>query len=93
MKNYSIIDDGFTFLPKIFKKDEITSARDGLWKTINGIYETSKKPETRFWEVGDDKNKIIKIGVGFSYQKVKKVLINRYDKKMNLIITEKDFFK
>ena len=39
------------------------------------------------------KNKIIKIGVGFSYQKVKKVLINRYDKKMNLIITEKDFFK
>ena len=40
-----------------------------------------------------DKNKIIKIGVGFSYQKVKKVSINRYDKKMNFIITEKDFFK
>ena len=61
MKNYSIIDDGFTFLPKIFKKDEIASARDGLWKTINGIYETGKEPEARFWEVGDDKSKIIKI--------------------------------
>ena len=61
MKNYSLIDDGFTFLPKIFKKSEITSARDGLWKTINGIYETGKEPEARFWEVGDDKNKIIKI--------------------------------
>ena len=61
MKNYNLINDGFTFLPKIFKKREITSARDGLWKTINGIYETGRKPEARFWEVGDDNNKIIKI--------------------------------
>ena len=61
MENYSLTDDGFTFLPKIFQEKEIASARDGLWKTINGIYETNKKPETRFWEVGDDKNKIIKI--------------------------------
>ena len=61
MENYSLTDDGFTFLPIIFQEEEIASARDGLWKTINGIYETNKKPETRFWEVGDDKNKIIKI--------------------------------
>lgn len=61
LKNYNLINDGFTFLPKIFKKREITSARDGLWKTINGIYETGRKPEARFWEVGDDNNKIIKI--------------------------------
>ena len=61
MENYSLTDDGFTFLPMIFQEEEIASARDGLWKTINGIYETNKKPETRFWEVGDDKNKIIKI--------------------------------
>ena len=61
LKNYNLIDDGFTFLPKIFKEKEITSAKDGLWETINGIYETGRKPETRFWEVGDDSNKIIKI--------------------------------
>ena len=40
-----------------------------------------------------DKKKIIKIGVGFSYQKVRKVPINKYDKKMDFIITEKDFIK
>ena len=40
-----------------------------------------------------DKKKIIKIGIGFSFQKVKKVPINRYDKKLNYIITEKDFIK
>ena len=61
MKNYSLRDDGFTFLPKIFQKDEIAPARDGLWETIKGIYETSREPEARFWEVGDDSNKIIKI--------------------------------
>jgi len=61
LENYSLTDDGFTFLPMIFQEEEIASARDGLWKTINGIYETNKKPETRFWEVGDDKNKIIDV--------------------------------
>ena len=40
-----------------------------------------------------DKKKIIKIGIGFSFQKVKKVPINRYDKKLNYIITEKNFIK
>ena len=61
LKNYNLTDEGFTFLPTIFQGKEIASARDGLWKTINGIYETGKEPEARFWEVGDDKNKIIKI--------------------------------
>ena len=61
MENYTLKDDGFTFLPIIFQEEEIASARYGLWKTINGVYETNIKPETRFWEVGDDKSKIIKI--------------------------------
>ena len=33
--------------------------------------------------------KIFKIGLGFSYQKLKKIPINDYDKKLDLIITEK----
>ena len=33
--------------------------------------------------------KILKIGLGFSYQKLKKIPINDYDKKLDLIITEK----
>jgi len=33
--------------------------------------------------------KILKIGLGFSYQELKKIPINRYDKKLDLIITEK----
>jgi 5-formyltetrahydrofolate cyclo-ligase len=33
--------------------------------------------------------KIFKIGLGFSYQELKKIPINKYDKKLDLIITEK----
>ena len=33
--------------------------------------------------------KIFKIGLGFSYQKLKKIPINKYDKKLDLIITDK----
>ena len=33
--------------------------------------------------------KISKIGLGFSYQELKKIPINKYDKKLDLIITEK----
>ena len=38
-----------------------------------------------------DNDKMIKIGIGFSFQKVKSLPINKYDKKLNFIITEKDF--
>ena len=33
--------------------------------------------------------KVLKIGLGFSYQELKKIPINQYDKKLDLIITEK----
>ena len=36
-------------------------------------------------------HKIIKIGIGFSFQKVKSLPINEYDKKLDFVITEKDF--
>ena len=35
--------------------------------------------------------KIIKIGLGFSFQKIDKLPINQYDKKLDYIITEKNF--
>ena len=38
-------------------------------------------------------HKIIKIGIGFSFQKVKSLPINKYDKKLDFIITEKDFIQ
>jgi len=37
--------------------------------------------------------KIIKIGLGFSFQKIDKLPINHYDKKLDYIITEKNFIK
>jgi len=33
--------------------------------------------------------KIFKIGLGFSYQEIKKIPVNKYDKKLDLIVTEK----
>ncbi len=38
-------------------------------------------------------NKIIKVGIGFSFQKVKSLPIDKYDKKLDFIITEKGFVK
>ena len=35
--------------------------------------------------------KIIKIGLGFSFQKIDKIPTNQYDKKLDYIITEKNF--
>jgi len=37
--------------------------------------------------------KIIKIGLAFSYQKIKKIPVNKYDKKLDFIITEKEILK
>ena len=37
--------------------------------------------------------KVLKIGLAFSYQKLKKIPINIHDKKLDLIITEKEIIK
>ena len=34
-------------------------------------------------------NKVIKIGLAFSYQELKKIPVNNYDKKLDFIVTEK----
>tara|TARA_B100000575_G_C22871331_1_gene508404 strand:- start:142 stop:687 length:546 start_codon:yes stop_codon:yes gene_type:complete len=43
----------------------------------------------RYLEKIENIKKILKIGLGFSYQEVKKVPVNKYDKKLDFIITEK----
>ena len=39
------------------------------------------------------KDKLLKIGVGFSFQKVKNLPVNNHDKKLSCIITEKKIIK
>ena len=43
----------------------------------------------RYLEKISKTKKIFKIGLGFSYQELKKIPINKYDKKLDLIVTEK----
>ena len=43
----------------------------------------------RYLEKISNIKKILKIGLGFSYQELKKIPINKHDKKLDLIITEK----
>ena len=47
----------------------------------------------RYIEKIEKLKKIIKIGLAFSYQRIKNVPINKHDKKMDFIITEKDILK
>ena len=43
----------------------------------------------RYFEKNSKKKKIIKIGLAFSFQKIKKLPVNKFDKKLDRIITEK----
>jgi len=43
----------------------------------------------RYFEKIAKIKKILKIGLGFSYQELKKIPINKYDKNLDLIMTEK----
>ena len=43
----------------------------------------------RYFERYAKKKKIIKIGLAFSFQKIKKLPVNKFDKKLDRIITEK----
>ena len=47
----------------------------------------------RYLEKVSKIKKIFKIGLGYSYQEIKKIPINKYDKKLDLIITEKKIIK
>ena len=43
----------------------------------------------RYFEKLSKIKKVLKVGLAFSYQKLKKIPINKYDKKLDFIITEK----
>ena len=60
-KKYNLEEHGFGFLEKIFTDKETDHCKRSLEKIINGLYETGKPPENRFWEIGDDEHSIIKI--------------------------------
>ena len=47
----------------------------------------------RYIEKIEKIKKVIKIGLAFSYQKLESVPINKYDKKLDFIITEKEILK
>ena len=47
----------------------------------------------RYIEKIEKIKKIIKIGLAFSYQKIKSLPINQYDKKLDFIITENEILK
>ena len=47
----------------------------------------------RYIEKIEKIKKVIKIGLAFSYQKLKSLPINQYDKKLDFIITEKEILK
>ena len=58
---YNLKKDGFCFLSPVFSKQETQSSVQGLWRVINGEYRSGRKPESRFWNPGDDPHAIIKI--------------------------------
>jgi ectoine hydroxylase-related dioxygenase (phytanoyl-CoA dioxygenase family) len=60
-KKYNLEQHGFGFLEKIFTDKETDHCKRSLEKIINGLYETGKPPENRFWEIGDGEHSIIKI--------------------------------
>ncbi len=47
----------------------------------------------RYLEKIDNIKRIIKIGLAFSYQRVKNIPTSKYDKKLDYIITEKEIFE
>jgi len=47
----------------------------------------------RYIQKLSNKKKLFKIGIAHSCQKISKVPINKYDKKLDIIITEKDILK
>ena len=60
-KNNNLIDDGFTFVNNVFTQKDILNSKNAFWDVINCKYDTGVNPENRFWNLGEDPKKIIKI--------------------------------
>ena len=65
------------FIPLVAYDDDLNRLGYG-----GGFYD-------RYLEKIENIKKVLKIGLGYSYQELKKIPINKYDKKLDLIITEK----
>ena len=79
-------------LSKIFYPDILLVPLVGYDNNLNrlgyggGFYD-------RYIEKIDKIKKVSKIGLAFSYQKIKSVPINQYDKKLDFVVTEKEIIK
>ena len=60
-KNNNLIDDGFTIVDNVFPQKDILDSKNAFWDVINCKYDTGVNPENRFWNLGEDQKKIIKI--------------------------------
>jgi len=69
------------FVPLVAYDDDLNRLGYG-----GGFYDRYLEKISKF-------KKIFKIGLGFSYQKVKKIPIDKYDKKLDLIVSEKKIIR
>jgi ectoine hydroxylase-related dioxygenase (phytanoyl-CoA dioxygenase family) len=60
-ENNNLNDIGFTFVNDVFLQKDIQESKNAFWEVINCKYDTGVEPENRFWNLGDDLKKIIKI--------------------------------
>jgi len=60
-ENNNLKDTGFTFVDDVFLQTDILESKNSFWDVINSKYDTGIEPENRFWNVGEDPKKIIKI--------------------------------
>ena len=77
----NIIDPDILLVPLVSFDSELNRLGYG-----GGFYD-------RYIEKIEKVKKVIKIGLAFSYQKIKKVPINKFDKKLDFIITEKEILQ
>ena len=62
ISEYNNLNDiGFTFVNDVFLQEDIQESKNAFWDVINCKYDTEVEPENRFWNLGDDPKKIIKI--------------------------------
>ena len=80
----------YQFKNKLFLKEALThKSNDENFNRLGyggGFYD-------RYIEKIEKIKKVIKIGLAFSYQKLESIPINKYDKKLDFIITEKEILK
>ena len=72
------------------KKKELSTYEEGCLSVPDQFAEIDRPSEceVEYLDYNSKKN-ILKVGVGYCFQKINKVPINKFDKKLDIIITEK----